>query len=196
MDFEMLLVKTPPGAALFRVVQIKPADNLGLAPYEDLSKIVFWYDPDPCGHSSGLKPVYGDPLPVGIAEVVSTVVEVAESPATDMHGFTARDRLNLINRAEQVRADALVRAGRIQAREREDAVQSGRLLTEAQRTHLLQGDLSEVALVLLAISVVEDAAPVTGAAERFRAPATSARCERAAFRPPAVIAEILPPQII
>ena len=158
---------TPPlGAALFKIVAIKSADYPNLTPDKDFGDRIFWYDPDPYGHSSGLREVYPQPSPIVIGEIMSAVIEQAKRPTADMHHFTVEQRLNLIDRAEHIRAQVLIRAHRLLRGERENAIEPGRLLTEAQRASLFEGDLSEVAGVMLAASVIDHPAEITGQNDR------------------------------
>ena len=71
----MILVRTPPGVALYKLVLIKPADDPNFALDEGFSDLVFWFDPDFNGHSSGIKPVYPQPLPVSVSKVQPAVVK-------------------------------------------------------------------------------------------------------------------------
>lgn len=156
----MILQRPPRGAALYKLVLIKPADDPSLVPYQDLSTLIFWYDPDPYGHSSGIKQVYPQPSPVSVGEVIAALIEKTEAPAADMVDLSLADRLNLIHRTENQRADALIRAHRGDTRKGEDAVKARGLLTEAQRADLLQGDLSTVGRVMCTTWVPNNPAEV------------------------------------
>ncbi len=158
----MIRERPPRGAALYKLVEIKPADDPNLVPHEDLGALIFWYDPDPGGLSSGIKQVYPQPSPVRVGEVIATLIEAAEIPAPEVNGMPLRHRLNLIHRAENRALVTMVDAHRGDARAGEDAFKARGLLTEAQRAGLLEGDFTEVGRILLAAWMTEDPAPVAG----------------------------------
>ena len=158
----MILQRPPRGAALYKLVEIKPADDPNLVPYEDLGALLFWYDPDPGGLSSGIKQVYPQPSPVSVGEVIAALIQETEFPAPEVDGMALGDRLNLIHRTENQRADVLIRAHRGDARKGEDAVKARGLLTEAQRASLLHGDLSTIGRILHATWVLNDPAEISG----------------------------------
>lgn len=134
-----MLVNMPPGAALFRVIQIKPADDPALTPYEDLSKLVFWFDPDPYGHSSGIKPVHGYALPIGLDQISTPAVDKSDVPTRNEggarpHGF---DLIRHIRGAMSCEC-----SGSAYRTAAEDAVQPGWEMVKSRFSRFLHRGLS------------------------------------------------------
>lgn len=126
----MILVRTPPGVALYKLVLIKPADDPNFAPDEGFSDLVFWFDPDFNGHSSGIKPVYPQPLPVSVSKVQPAVVEKAEPPASDMQGRIRVDGNDLVDRTHKILAVSKESSRGGDAWQREHAIESRRFVRE------------------------------------------------------------------
>lgn len=161
----VMLVNTPPGAALFRVIEIKAADDPALAPNEDLGKLVFWFDPDPYGHSSGIKPIHGYPLPIGIDQISTAVIDKADAPAANVHrpephGF---DLIRDISRAMTCeRSDSVDRAAG------KNTVQPRWKVAVSRLSRFLHGWLSPSERIWRAVGQSEHPAKVTGHDDRAR----------------------------